>query len=168
MKHEQGFTLVEILTASTISLIVMVIALSTYIMLLEYIPDTAAQAVMQSKIRLGIDKIARDLRHASIITCAPSGNSLTLTFDPSKMGQEGDLWSCRYRLVGDQILYSPDGSSDNETVLMEHVSLDPGDTLFQYNGGSKLATIDIKTVKTGINIEQDAHLTTVVKVRNAY
>lgn len=168
MKHEQGFTLVEVLTSLLITMIVMTIALSTFIMLLEYIPDMVTQAVMQGKIRLGIDKIARDLRQASLITCSSSGDSIILTFDPSKMGQTAAVWSCRYRLVGDQILYSPDGGSDNETVLIEHISLDSGDTLFQYDGGRKLVTVDIKIEKTGINVEQDAHLTTIVKVRNAY
>jgi len=166
--RESGFTLVEVLTTSFIIVTVMTIAIVTYIMLLQYVADNATQAVIQSKARLAIDKIARDARHASLVNCSGSGDSIILTFDPTKMGQEGGLTYSRYRLVDDDIMYSPDGTDDSETVFLESINMDSGDVLFSYNGGRKLLTIDVKTTNTGVNVEQDAHLTTIVKVRNAY
>lgn len=167
-KSMRGFTITEILTASFILIVVLAMVSSTYIFLSQYVTDVARQATMQRQIRLAIDKMARDIRKASSIDCPPSGNTISLLFDPGKLGETGSLWTSRYRLVGNQILFSPDMGLPQENLIIDNVALAAGDKLFQYDGGRKLVTIDLRTENLSPDSSQDAQLTTIVKVRNAY
>ena len=57
--------------------------------------------------------------------------------------------------------------TDEETII-GNVIVEAGDKLFEYDGGMKLVTIDLKSETASAESQQNAHLTTIVKVRNAY
>ncbi len=166
-RRRAGFTLVEVLIASFIFLLAITGVYCVYIMILQFVGNTSSQVFLQSSGRLAVDRMARDIRLASDINCSSSGDSIELTCDPTKMGQEGYAWIARYRLVDDEILFNPDIGSSDETVVIDKVDLD-GRKLFRYDGGSKLVTIDLRIENTILETIQDSHLTTIVKVRNAY
>lgn len=161
-----GFTLVEVLTTSAILLFVLTAVYSIYIMLSQFVRDASYQAVLQSHGRLAIERMANDIRLAADVTCPPAGDYIELRYDPAKMGQAGSSWTSRYRLLGDEILYAPDVTSRYEEVILDNVNLG-NKTLFQYDGGRDLVTIDLVAENTTLTTTQDSHLTTVVKVRNA-
>jgi len=163
-----GFTLVEVLIASAILLFVLMALYSTYLMLSQYVRDMSLQAVLQGRTRIAVERMARDIRLASKVSCLPAGTNITLTFDPTKMGQVGSEWISQYRLYGGQILFRPNVSLSKEIVVIENVNLGAGDKLFQYDSGKKLVTIDLKIENTSLTATQSARLTTIVRARNVY
>jgi prepilin-type N-terminal cleavage/methylation domain-containing protein len=165
---EKGFTLVEVLIASAIFLFVLTALYSTYVMLSQYVRDTSLQAVLQGRTRIAVEKMARDIRLASDVSCLPAGTNITLTFDPVKMGHTGSEWTSQYRLYAGQILFRPDVSLGKEIVVIGNVNLGAGDKLFQYDTGKKLVTIDLKIENTSLTTTQSARLTTIIRARNAY
>ena len=166
--NKTGFTLVEVLTTSAILLLVLTAVYATYIMLSQFVRDTSAQTVLQSQARLAIERMINDIRLASDVECSGAGTSIKLTYEPEKMGKNGNSWTSRYRLVGDKILFSPNIDENKETTIINEVKLGSGDKLFQYDGGKKLVTIDLRTEDSSLTTTQDSHLTTVIQVRNAY
>ncbi|MBL7068975.1 MAG: prepilin-type N-terminal cleavage/methylation domain-containing protein [Candidatus Omnitrophica bacterium] len=163
-----GFTIPEVLCASVILLFVLMAVFSTYLMLAQYVTDTTAQAGLQGKARVVVDRIARDIRLASGISCPSAGTSITLTFDPAKIGQTGSSWNTRYRLVSDEILYSSDGTDDSEISILDSVSINTGDVLFLYDDTKETVTIDVRTENTPLSgTMQSTRFTTVVQLRNA-
>ncbi|MBN1871106.1 MAG: hypothetical protein JW800_00885 [Candidatus Omnitrophica bacterium] len=167
-RYIEGFTLTEILIVSIMVLLVVAVAMSTYVLLSQYVSDLAKQAILQGKTRLCAERIVRDAREAASISCTLSGNEINFTYDPQRIGKAGSNWTSRYRLSGGKILFTADTSVGVETVVVENVSLDTGDKLFQYDLGTKLVTIDLQVEKIGTANEQDADISTIVKARNAY
>ena len=164
----RGFTLTEILIVSVIVLLVVTVAMSTFIILSQYVSDLAKQAILQGKTRLCMERIVRDIREAANVNCTVSGNEINLTYDPQRIGQSGSNWTSRYRLSGGSVLFTADTSVGGEVVVVENVVLGFGDKLFQYDSGTKLVTIDLQVEKMGTASQQDADLSTIVKARNAY
>ena len=166
--RKNGFTLTEMLISTAILLLVVAVSMSTYLMLSQYVKDLAAQAIVQGKARVSLERMVRDIREAASVTCQSSGNEILLTYDPQRMGLAGSGWTSRYRLNNGQILFTADTAAGNEIVVVENVLLDFGVKLLEYNPGTKLVTINLKIRKTGTANVQDASLSTIVKVRNAY
>ena len=168
MYSKRAFTLIEIIIASVIMVFILMAVLSTYVLLSQYVRDTIIQANLQNRSRIVLDRITRDIRLASSVTsCPPSGTSIIIRFIPEKLGLMGDPWESRYRLLGGQVLYTPDIDSPAETVILNNVALDMGDRLFEYDGGNKLVTINAKVKNVGLNRDQISSLITVVELRNA-
>lgn len=166
--NKKGFTLVEVLTASAILLLVLTALYATYLMISQFVRDTSVQSVLQSRTRLTIERMANDIRLASAVECSGTGSILTLTYEPSRIGKTGNSWTSRYRLVGGKILFSPDVGKEKETTIINDVKLGSGDKLFQYDGGKKLVTIDLRTENSSLTTMEDSHLTTAIKARNVY
>ena len=163
--NKKGFTLVEVLAASVILVLVLTAIFSTYVMMSQYVKNTITQASLQGEARVAIERMVRNIREASSVSCSVSGNSITLTFDPGRMGEAGANWTSEYRLTSGQILYFPDTTLGSSSILVDNVNLDAGDQLF-FDSGNGLVTIDMKLTETSLNTEQKVHLTTIVKKRN--
>lgn len=167
MKSKKGFTIVELLAASVILLFVLTAVFSTYVLLSGYVQDTAMQAVLQWRARNAMDKITRSIRLASEAEFSLSGNKITLTYDPLKLGQDaGATWDAEYELSGSQILFTPDTSLGGQVVLVKKVDLDAGETLFE-DWGNDVVSINLKLKNPTVSSEQYVTLTTFVKLRNA-
>ena len=153
---------------AAIGILTMVITavFSTYVMMAQYVKDTTTQASLQGEARVAIERMARNTREASTVTCSVSGDTLTLGFTPGRVGQVGSDWNESYTLTGGEIRYFPDTTQVDYTVIAENVNLDAGDQLF-FDAGGGLVTIDLKMVSTALNTQQQVHLTTIVKKRNA-
>ncbi len=167
-RRHSGFTLTEVLTASTILVLTIGMILITYTMLTQYAYTMTKQTIVQSEIRLAVDEMARKIREASGIYCPSSGNSIRMTYDPARIGRSGSQWTAEYVLSANQILYRPNTALSGEYVVIENVSLSPGQKLFQYNGSKEIVTVDLRVENTFIDTKQYARLTTEVLVRNAY
>lgn len=166
VKKNTAFTLVEVLTTSAILLFVLMAICATYIMISQFVRDTSSQALLQSRNRLAMEAMVRNIRLASDISCPPAGTSITLTYDPAKMGSTGSTWTTRYRLSGSQIFYTPNLGTSSEIVVLSNVKLGTK-KLFQYDPGTKMAVINSRIENTTLTTVQDSNLTTAVKVRNA-
>ena len=166
MKGKKGFTLTEIMAVTVILILVVASAFSTYIMMAQYVKDAINQALLQGEARLAVEKMARNTREASDVDCSVSGDILTLTFTPGRIGQVGSDWDARYQLINGEIRYFPDTTLTDYTVIANNVNLDAGDQLF-FDAGDGLITIDLKMVATFLNNQQQVHLTTIAKARNA-
>ncbi len=167
MSSKKGFTLAEVICASAILIFVVAAAFSTYIILSQYVRDITTQSGLQSQTRITVEQMAREIRLASIVAIGGGGNTITLTFNPNKLGGVVRPAS-QYTLVGNQIRYIPDITLPGQfTTVMDKVDLNLGDRLFQYSGGTNVVTIDARVSNIALtNIEQNAHLTTSIQLRN--
>jgi len=166
MKNKKAFTIPEVLAAAGILTLVIATIFSTYVMMSQYVRGTTTQASLQGEARLAVERMARNTREASDVSCSVSGDTLTLSFMPGQVGQTGSAWDERYLLTGNEIRYFPDITQTDYTVIAENVNLDTGDQLF-FDGGSGLITIDLKMTSSFLDTQQQVHLTTIVKKRNA-
>jgi len=168
LDKNKGFTIVEALCVSVILLFVLTAVFSTYTLLTRYVRDTTTQTDSQSETRIAVDRIARDIRLATAVTCPASGINIDLTYDPGRIGQAGSVWTSRYRLSGSQILYRPDISLGGETVVLEDLDIDlvGGETPFQYDDIRRLVTINLNVENASMTTTQDTRLITTVKVKN--
>jgi len=165
MRNKKGFTLPEVLMVSVVLILVLTATTSIYMMMSQYVKKTIVQASLQSEARVAIEKMARNTREASAVTCSVSGDMLTLDFTAGRVGLVGSDWNEEYILTGGEIRHFPDTTQLDYTVIAENVNLDAGDQLF-FDAGNGLVTIDLKMTSTVFNTQQKVHLATIVKKRN--
>jgi len=167
----RGFTLAEVIVTSVILMLVIGVAVSTYVILVQYVKDMAGQAFVQAKARTVIDRMTRDIREAANITCSGSGDTLTLTYDVETLGPSplyATDWTSRYRLSGSRILFTQKTSVGTEVAIIDNVSLDTGDKLFYEDPSApNFIEITLKISKAGASSTQYADIITTVKARNA-
>lgn len=171
MNNKMGFTVMEVLVVSVVLLFVLTAVYCTYVMMSQYVGDTTTQAALQAEARIAVERIARDVRLATNVTCDASGGGVTLTFDPTRMGQGGSQWQSRYRLVGNQIIFQPDVNLGGQTVIIDNVDLNivGGERLFTHDPTMNLLRIFIRVRGASISLsEQKASFSTIVRLRNVY
>jgi len=166
MRDRNGFTLVEMLMASMIMVLVVAAAFSTYVILSRYINETATLGVMQSRARIVMERIVRDTRLASSAICSGAGTTLTLTYTPEMVGSSGALWTAQYRLLGGEILYTPELGVVPERVVMGDVVPDAGERLFDYDGGTMTVSVNIKTERAVLDRTLRAGTISIARLRN--
>jgi prepilin-type N-terminal cleavage/methylation domain-containing protein len=167
MGIRRGFTLIEVLVASMIMVLVVAAAFSTYVILSRYISDTTSQGLMQSRARIVMERIVRDTRLASDVVCSGGGTILTLTYTPETVGKSGQTWTAQYRLTADgELLYTPNLGPMPESVIMVDVAPAVGERLFQYDGGRRTVSINIRTDRAVLDKEIKVRTASAARLRN--
>lgn len=119
----RGFTLVEVLIASTLSAFVLAGVLSSFLFIARTSFRASAYSEMESEVRRGLETISRDIRNASDVRWN-SAQSVTLTVNgaPVTYAYDGSAASASYRsfyrVPGDA------GSTQPRTVLIRGLEPD--------------------------------------------
>src|SRR3954464_8078855 len=94
----RGFTLVEVLMASTLSAFVLAGVLSAFLFLARTSFRSSGYSEMEAEMRRGLDTFARDTRNATDLRWT-SAQSVTLTVNgvPVTYAYDGDAASSTYR-----------------------------------------------------------------------
>ena len=133
---KKGFTLIELLLASFVTLFTFSGAIYTYTMLQKFWQGGNVQLFLQSRARLAMDKVTRQIRPALEAQLLNSGNTLKLRLDPN--GTEtilDDIW-CRYDFANNQITFKPDISDTDTEVILENAYQSGASSIFAVNGNN--------------------------------
>lgn len=79
MRQKKGFTLIEVLFASSCSIIVAGGVLGLFITLSRLFSDGSTQMRLTSEARYGMERIAADVRGAELLSVQPTGDQINLT-----------------------------------------------------------------------------------------
>ena len=156
INQEDGFTLVEILVAVSLSMIVLFATLQS---LDAFTSEAAKQTRVtdaNDQVRSTMDRVVRDLRGASVITSATASNLAYSVPDPAGFRAEricvdgGELYGFR------QLNAVPTGPCSSGTKLAQLKST--ANTAFTYDGASSIIPpATIATVKNvGLTFSLDA------------
>ena len=175
MKRNSGFTLAEVLLASSISVIAAIAILTVFMMANRTWSEASANVTLQSNGRLILNQIARGghgrygLREAnySTLTIESGGKSVRFAVDknePPTYTTDDDT-TCRFYQQNERVWYDPNTSADND----EYPLVNAGrvqDITFIKNGS--YVTVEL-TMKDYASPRGDAHvkLTTNVFLRKA-
>ena len=129
MRKNNGFTLAELLVASSISVLVVISVVALFAMTNRTWREASANVVLQSNGRLILNQLTSGshgrygLREANFktITVGNGGNSILFYVDKltNPTYSEGDDTGCRYYLQNNRIWYDPDTSIEgNEYPLV--------------------------------------------------
>jgi prepilin-type N-terminal cleavage/methylation domain-containing protein len=118
-----GFTLVEVLIASTLSAFVLAGVLSSFLFLSRTSFRASAYSEMEAEVRRGLETISRDIRNASdvhwnsaqSVTLTVNGSPVTYAYDGSAASATSRSF---YRAPGDA------GSTQPRTVLIRNLEPD--------------------------------------------
>lgn len=134
-KNNAGYTLIELLVASMISLFVFSSVISTYIMVQRFWRGGSTQIEIQRDARIAMDKIVRKVRSGLEASVLNGGDTLQLRLDPNKTEtQTDDIW-CQYDFADNEITFTPDISSPGDyTVILHNVYKDNERAVFTLNG----------------------------------
>jgi Tfp pilus assembly protein PilV len=159
---EGGFTLVEVLIASTLSTFVLAGVLSAFLFLARSGFRSSSYSEMEAELRRGLDTFAQDTRSATdvrwngsqSITLTVNGQPVTYAYD----GATGSsTYQSFYRVAGDVSSLSP------RTVLVRGVSNDFGfrrykleqsgvtDNTAQNDAETKLLQLSLRAVRTNVS-----------------
>lgn len=142
-RRDQGFTLVEIMVAASIGMLVIALSMSSFLALSRAAAGSVNAAAVHSKLRLGMDRMTKDLIGASAITgCDPAGFILFNVVTPA--GTESR--NIHYDRPGQEV-YSVRGG--NRKVLIENVD----DMTFTLYDADRLpTTVPANAVSVGVTI----------------
>ncbi len=134
-KNNSGYTLIELLVASMISIFVFSSVISTYVMIQKFWRGGSTQIELQRDARIAMDKIVRKVRSGLEATVLNSGDTLQLRLDPNKTEtQTDDIW-CQYDFGENKITFTPDISAPaTYTVILNNVYTDNARPIFAVNG----------------------------------
>jgi len=134
-KNNFGFTLIEVLVASMVSIFVFSSVISTYIMIQKFWRGGSTQIELQRDARLAVDKIVRKVRGGLEAKVLNNGDTLQLRLDPNKtQTQTDDIW-CQYDFSQNKITLTPDISAPaNSVVILNNAYKDNSRPIFAVNG----------------------------------
>jgi Tfp pilus assembly protein PilW len=157
----QGFTLVEVLIAATLSTFVLAGVLSAFLFISRTSFRASGYSEMEAEVRRGLDAFARDARNATDVRWL-GAQSLTLTVNGRPVTYAYDsvpassTFRSFYRLEGDA------GSGQPRTILVRGVSSDfafhrfkltqPGvaDNPAANDSETKLLQLTLRTARTSV------------------
>ncbi len=156
-----GFTLVEVLIASTLSTFVLAGVLSAFLFLAQTSFRSSSYSEMESEVRRGLDTFAQDTRSATDVRWnSPQSITLTVNARPVTYAYDSTAGSTTYRsfyrVAGDA------ASPAARTVLVRGVSADfafrryklgqPGvtDNTAQNDAETKLLQLSLRAARTNV------------------
>lgn len=142
-RGDRGFTLVEVMVAASVGMLVIALSMSSFLALSRAAAGSVNAAAVHSKLRLGMDRMTKDLIGASAITgCDPAGFILFNVVTPAG----AETRNIHYDRTGQEV-YSV--RSGNRKVLIENVD-DMAFTLYDADG--LVTTVPANAVSVGVTI----------------
>lgn len=145
---EKGFTIVELMVAASIMLVIFGVVASTYLITQKLWRGGFTQVSLQSTGRVALDKIANNLRSATLASQLDNGNRIRFVIDPNRTYSSiSDDITCEYYISGTNIMYDPNITvSGDEITLLRNVSKESVIPFFQISGS--LAVVTFKAYKS--------------------
>lgn len=164
MKNK-GFTIAELLVASMITIFAFSGALYTFIMLQKFWRGGNTQIVLQSRARIAMDKMIRQIRPGLEAQVLNSGNTLKVRLDPNgTQTTTDDIW-CQYDVANNKITFIPDISLTNNKVILENVYKSDTRNIFSVNGKNVSIVFEVKD-PTGIFGHKGNYIESSATLRN--
>ncbi len=155
--RRSGYTLIEILTASTIGVFVLGVMLMAFLMAGNMYQNGTKRALIQREAQLAVEKITKGLAAASTVTVSGGGDRIDFVYDPAQTPLvSSDDVAGAYYLTGTarktpenesiyDLFYDPDtATGGNERVLSRHLVKKTAVSLFQESGRSVLINFSLK------------------------
>lgn len=164
---KNGFTLVELMVATSIMLVVFGVVTSTYLITQKLWKGGFTQISFQSTGRVALANIAMNLRSATAAAILDSGDKIRFVIDPNRTyNNAADDITCEYYVSGTNIMYDPNTAiSGNESVLLRNVSKESATPFFQ--ASNSLAVITFKVYKDDASYGTHwSSMTTSINMRN--
>ncbi|MEI8176036.1 MAG: prepilin-type N-terminal cleavage/methylation domain-containing protein [Candidatus Omnitrophota bacterium] len=141
MKKNKGFTLVELMIASTVSLFVVGGIIYSTILFQRLWQNGNIQITMQSRGRIAMDTLTQQIRSAHQALVLNSGATLQLRLNATT------LW-CQYDFLNNKITYTPDTSVPGTTkVLVDSVYQNLATPVFTLTGKNVAIVFALKNTK---------------------
>lgn len=118
----RGLTLVELMVGIGILVIVFSVVFTTYLIAERLWRGGFTQIAFQSRGRVALEKIARNIRSSTGSTILDSGDKISFDTDPNRTSDTtADDVTSEYYLSGTDIIYDPDTSvvGDEVTLLSD-------------------------------------------------
>jgi hypothetical protein len=119
-KNRRGFTLAEVLFASTISMLLVGGILSMFIVFSRLFRDGSEQLCLLSEARYGIERLSAGISAAEVLTVQPDGNKIAMTIPATTLRSAVNSTHTTIHVEGTSTL-PPSGvvHIDEETIAYE-------------------------------------------------
>jgi Tfp pilus assembly protein PilV len=141
IKFQNGFTLLELVIASTLVIFIILAETSVYIGALKMMRQSLWRSFVQNEVNIGMTHMSKMFRQGYSFLVVASDQvrvSVDTAVDPSAIANHTNAITREYRLVGTDLRYTPNISSASYIVLAKGVSE------FSVSGSDRTLSITLK------------------------
>lgn len=166
MKNK-GFSLIELTVGMGIMIVVFSVISTTYLITQRLWKGGFTQIAFQSRGRITLAKISRNLRSSTGATIFSSGDRIRFIIDPNRTPEtSADDVTSEYYISGTDFIYDPDISvSGDELTLLNSVYKESITPFFQISGDLVVITFKLYNSDAVYGTHWSA-MTTSIKMRN--